>query len=994
MKIKRVITKHFFLIFFIAMTLPSFAQEISVTGKITDEESGEPLPGVSILQIGTNQGTTTDSEGEYSINVPSDAKLEFSFVGYVTQRISVEGESEIDVQMKTKAEELDEVVVIGYGEVSKEDATGSLSKISTEDFQKGEITSPQKLLQGKIPGVQVTSGGGAPGSGAQILIRGGSSMTASNDPMIVIDGVPVDSRGISGMRNPLNSINPSDIQDMTVLKDASATAIYGSRAANGVIMITTKEGKKGQRLSIGYNGETSISTASNKIDVMDADEFTSLIQERFPDYEDNLGNADTDWQDEIFQNAFSHKHNLDFTGAFNDIPYRASIGYNNNEGILKTSSMERTTGSIKLTPSFFEEKFKVNFNVKGVNVQNQFADEGAIGNAVTFDPTQPVYDEDSEYGGYYTWTQENGNPITIAPANPMAMLKLQDDNSNVNRAIGNLKLDYNLHFLPEVTASLNFGYDYSDSEGSELVPRYASWVYDSDPNLSGGIDREYEQEKRNKQMDFYLNYKKDLNEISSKIDFMAGYSYEHFWQSGYTYETNHVDPDLESDSTIVNTDTDYENEHYLISFFGRMNYTFKDRYLLTLTLRRDGTSRFSEDNRWALFPSAAFAWQIHEEQFMQKMDNINELKLRLGYGVTGQQELIDDYYPYIPRYTYGEDDARYQFGDEFVTTIRPEAYNTTLKWEETVTYNAGLDFGIYDNRLMGSLDIYYKKTEDLLNTVPVSAGTNFTNRILANVGSVENRGFELQLTGRPISEENLFWEINTNFTYNKNEITKLTTVDDPGYEGVLTGGIAGGTGNTIQIHSVGHPLSTFYVFEQVYDENGDPIEDVYVDQNGDGRITEKDKYRYKSPKPSFTMGLSSTLRYKNWDFSLSGRMELDRYVYNNVSSTHTSYSEVVNQTGYLTNVTADIDEKDFNNTRYHSDIYIENASFFRLDNVSTGYLFENLYNDRLDIRLSATVENVLLISDYSGLDPEISNGIDNNFYPRPTTFLLGVNLSF
>ncbi len=993
MKMKKLIFKQIILLAFLLISFPALSQEIEVSGKVADAETGEPLPGVSIVLVGTQQGTTTDMDGNYSIRVPEDATLEFSFVGYYPQEIAIEGRSTINVQLEKKVEELEEVVVIGYGQVRKEDATGSLSKISTEDFQKGAITSPQKLLQGKAAGVQVTTGGGAPGSGTQIRIRGASSLTASSDPLIVIDGVPMSTEGISGMRNPLNSINPSDIQDITVLKDASATAIYGSRATNGVIIITTKGGKEAQPLMVNYQGKFSVNQRTNEIDVLNADEFSSLIKEKFPRSDSILGTANTDWQDEIFQTALAHHHNLSLSGGLENLPYRASVGYSNEEGILKTSNLDRSTMALKLTPTLLDDHLDVDFSIKGMHIKNRFADNGAIGSAVSFDPTKPVKDPDSPYGGYYTWTTSTGNPNTIAPTNPVALLQQREDESTVNRAMGNLKLDYQLHFLPDIRATVKLGYDYSKSDGTVFVPRDAAWEYDPSPTKTSGSITDYSQEKKHEIMDFYLHYNKEIPSIQSNVKVMGGYSWEHFWQENFdkTLSLPAEDPSMVRDTTDA---ADYfTTEHYLVSFFTRVNYTLKDRYLLTFTLRQDGTSRFSEENRWGLFPSVAFAWKMKEETFLKDVDAVNEMKLRLGYGVTGQQNIAGNY-PYFAQYTYSTPTAQYQFGDEFLRTIRPEDYNVKLKWEETTTYNMGIDYGLFDNRLLGSLDFYYKKTEDLINTVPVPAGTNFTNLIISNVGSLENKGVEFSVTGRPIVEENLFWEVSTNLSYNKNEITKLTTSDDPDYQGVLTGGISGGVGNRIQIHSVGHPLNAFYVFEQVYDENGDPISGLYVDRNEDGKITEDDRYRYHDPTPDVSLGLSSRVNYMNWDFSFSARAEFGKYVYNNISSNHTFYEERVGATGFLRNATSDINDFRFQNAQYKSDAYIENGSFFRLDNIEVGYSFEQMFSEKSHMRVYTTLENPLLITGYSGLDPEIANGIDNNFYPRPTIFLLGINLEF
>jgi len=996
MKMTNLLKKSIPLIALVFLSFTAFSQDVTVEGQVTDAETGEPLPGVSIVQKGTQTGTSSDMEGNYQITVPEDATLVFSFVGYQAKELPVDGRTTLDVQLQQQVQEMEEVVVIGYGQVRKEDATGSVSKVTADDFEEGAITSPEELLSGKASGVQITTGGGAPGSGTTIRIRGGSSMSASNAPLIVIDGVPIDNQGIDGMRNPLNTLNPGDIESFTVLKDASATAIYGSRASNGVIIIETKEGDADKPMQISYQGKVSLDTRTNEIDVLGADEYKGLFQDYFSDNQnalDLLGDDNTDWQEQIFEPAMSHDHNLSFSGAAGGVPYRASIGYNNSNGILKTSNMERTTASITANPSFFDDRLQVDANVKGLYIENRFANDGAIGAAVAYDPTQPVkmqnpgtMDDGTEIdNGYHTWLDGDGDPIPIATTNPLAMLHLEQDRSFVKRSLGNVKFDYDVHELPGLTATLNLGYDYSEAEGYVFVPVQASWEYDE--QNGGGVDRDYGQTKRNELLDFYLNYQTDLDELDSRINLMGGYSWQHFWRKGFTQQTNVA-------KTITDQDTDYKTENYLVSFFGRFNYTFKDKYLLTATLRRDGSSRFAEDQRWGLFPSAALAWQIHKEPFLENVDAVNELKLRVGYGVTGQQDITSNDYPYLARYTVSENTARYRFGDQWINTIRPEGYDENIKWEETTTYNLAVDYGLLDNRIYGNLEFYYKETDDMINTVPVPAGTNFTNRILTNIGSMTNQGFEFSVNGVAISQEDFSWEIGLNATYNENEITKLTSANDPTYQGVETGGISGGVGNNIQIHSTGHPRNAFFVYEQVYDENGNPVEGVYVDRNGDGQITNEDKYRYKQAAPTVYGGFSSRLNYKNWDFRFSGRVNIGNYMYNNIESNNNVLNQMYFSAGYLTNVTQGIYDTRFDNTQYMSDYYIRDASFLRMDNISLGYTFQDVMNQQTNIRVYTTVQNAFVITPYEGLDPEIESGIDNNFYPRPTTFVLGVSANF
>jgi len=1032
-------TKHLTkkLLLFLAIicfsTVTAFSQEAKVTGTVTDATDGTTLPGASVVIKGTTQGTITDINGKYKIKVAPNTTLVFSFMGYETQEIVVQPNTVVNIALVAQATRLDEFVVVGYGVQKKKDATGSITAIESKEFNTGAITSPTELVKGKIAGVQITNGGGAPGEGATIRIRGGSSLSASNDPLFVIDGIPVDNDGISGMRNPLNTINPNDIETFTVLKDASATAIYGSRASNGVIIITTKKGKKGAPLKVNYTGNFSYYTPTKTIDVLGADEFRNLIQERYPNQVGMLGDANTNWQDEIYQNATGMDHNISFSGAYKTLPYRLSLGYSDQDGILKTDNLKRTTINAALNPTLFDDHLKVNFNIKYVNVKNQFADRGAIGAALQYDPTKPVnsnktynpyYTNDvngdgiadtilmpsTNYGGYYAWVQSNGTdiPVEQGSRNPVAQINMRDDQSDVNRVIGNVQLDYKLHFLPDLRANLNLGYDYSKATGDVIVPDYAPWSYD--PLNGGGTYNSYEQEKKNELFDFYLNYIKDVKSIKSHFDIMAGYSWQHFWRKNYSVNGNYsreftidsIRPGVYQKNFFgdpkrtYNIDTvDNPTENYLVSFFGRFNYTFKDRYLLTFTLRDDGTSRFSPDTRWGLFPSAAFAWKIIDEPWMKKIEILSQLKLRAGYGITGQQNINQGDYPYLPRYTLSNQYARYQLGNLFYYTLRPEGYDYNIKWEETSTLNFGLDFGFANDRVYGSIDIYKRKTKDLINFIPVPAGTNLSNFILTNIGDLENQGVEFSITTRPISTVNTSWQIGFNATYNKNKITKLTATDDPDYLGVETGGISGGVGNYIQMHSVGHPANSFFVFEQVYGTDGKPIQGMYVDRNGDGEITNADRYHYKKPAADFYFGINSNLKYKNWNFSFSGRANFGNYMYNNIASENSVYERLYRPEGpYLGNITTSVYETDFVNPQFLSDYYIQDASFFRMDNISLSYLFPSIVNGKASLRLKATVNNAFVITKYDGIDPEISNGIDNRLYPRPRTYVLGLSLQF
>lgn len=967
----------------------SFAQDVSISGKVTDSDTGEGLPGVTIVEAGTTNGTITNFDGNYTLSIKKGATLLFSYIGYVTEEVVVGDQTTINIALKTDMEQLEEVVVIGYGQVRKEDATGAVSSVSSADFNQGSTSSPQDLIMGKVSGLRIQTEGGAPGSAAKIRIRGGSSMSASNDPLIVVDGMPIDNRTIDGMSNVLTSINPNDIESFTVLKDASSTAIYGSRASNGVIIITTKEGKANQDLHVQLDSKVMVNEIVDYIDVLSADEFRTLVNERAETHSsvnpDLMGNASTDWQKEIFQNTVSHDHNLSVSGALSNIPVRASVGYTDQYGILRTSSMERKTGTFKVTPSFLDDHLKLSAGIKYMTINNRFADKGAIGNALRYDPTQSVFNNTGIYGGYTTWLTGDGSRNVNGTRNPVAQLQQKRDESDVDRYIIDAQANYKLHFFPDITATVKVGLDKSESEGTVNTDPEAAWVR----TASSGIARDYTQERENKLFDFYLNYQKELPGINSRIEAMAGYEWQRFWSSASAYEVDRFD-------TVIEDSKD-ETENVLVSFFGRANYSYKDKYLITATLRNDGSSRFHEDNRWGLYPSTALGWRIIEEPFMENVSTVSNLKLRLGYGITGQQELNSGDYPYMGIYQLSDSRTQYQLGDQFYTLIRPNGYDQSLEWEKTTTYNIGLDFGFFDNRLSGTIDVYKRDTKDLLNTIPVPAGTNFTDRLLTNVGDLENNGIEFSLNAVPISKPDFSWEISFNLTHNQNKITKLTNYDDATYRGVETGSISGvGVGNNIQIHAVGHPLNTFYVYEQVYDTNGKPIEGLYVDRNGDGQITIDDKYYADSPVPDVFMGFSSMINYKNFDFGFNARAAIGGQIYNNVIVGARYQELTVNE--YLTNLPSEINYSHFETAQQYSDYFLEDASFLRLDNVTLGYNFKELLKEKtgtnLNLRLYTSVQNVFVITKYDGLDPEVDNGIDNDVYPRPRIYQFGLSVGF
>lgn len=979
------------------LSVTAFAQQITVTGHVKDQ-TGEPIIGATVRVVGQDGGTTTDIDGNFTIKAQQGATLQVSYIGYQMAIATAQPNVTIVLQ-DDAAKALNEVVVIGYGKVKKNDLTGSVTALSADKMVKGAVTSASDMLVGKAAGVSVITDGGAPGAGATIRIRGGSSMSASNNPLVVIDGVPVDDTAINGMANPLSTVHPDDIETMTILKDASATAIYGSRASNGVILITTKKGKAGG-VKVGYNGSFKVSTPTKKVDVMSADDFRSFVVSKFGDTSiqaNALGTNNTDWQKEIFRTSISTDHNVNVSGSLPNVPYRVSVGYTRENGIIKTSKMERYTGALSLNPQLFDKHLNIQLNVKGIYNTNRFADLSAVGLATQYDPTQPIYMDGSTYGnGYFMYLNANGKPIDIGLANPVSILDSKSDKSKVYRSIGNAQFDYKFHFLPELRANLNLGYDVSKGEGDVIITDNSPMTWTQGSYKTGfGENSTYWQLKRNTLLEFYLNYANTFGAHS--IDAMAGYSWQHFYRSEWTKYPYSAAKAQEKGEEFYKDSEDFKTESYLVSFFGRLNYTLLDRYLFTFTLRNDGSSRFSKDNRWGVFPSVALAWRLNEEAFLKDTKWLSDLKLRLGWGITGQQNLNKGDYPYLARYAYSKAGANYFFGNKEYQLIAPQAYDQDLKWEETTTYNVGVDFGFLNGKLTGALDYYYRKTNDLLNSVPPPAGSNFSNELLTNVGTLVNKGVELSLTAHPISTKDLNWTIGYNISYNKNTITKLTINDDPKYKGVIHGGVDGATGYNIQINAVNQPYNSFYVFEQMYDSNGKPIEGVYVDQNGDNEINDEDLIPYKKSAPDVYMGFTSQLTYKNWDFSFALRSSLGNYVYNNVQANREAWdgSQMYDQSGFLKNRLNSAWSTNFRAGQYRSSYYVQKASFLRMDNITLGYTFDKLFTTNQSARVYLTVQNPFVITNYSGLDPEISGeGIDNNIYPRPISFMLGFSLKF
>jgi TonB-linked SusC/RagA family outer membrane protein len=1000
----------------------------TINGRVTDAKN-EGLPGVTVLVDGTSVGGSTNADGTFTIGgVPTgNQTLIISFVGYATTRqaVTVAAGKTTTVpaqKLSENATALGEAVVVGYGTQRRQDVTGSVTTVTTKDFVKGQITDPAQLAQGKVAGVQITDGGGAPGAATTIRIRGGSSLNANNDPLIVIDGVPVDSPpttgvgSLTGVANPLSLINPNDIETFTVLKDASATAIYGSRASNGVILITTKKGLSGEAITVNVSSQTSLARRYNALPVLSAGDFRTLVQQIAPSKTNLLGSANTNWQDEIFRTAMTYDNNISLTGSIGkSVPFRASYGNLNQQGILITNRLIRNSGSISLSPILLDDHLRINLNLKGSVTDNNFADNGTIGAAAAFNPTLPVYSGNSAYGGYFEYLQNPNNPAGApqqnVPSNPVAQLMLTRDRSTVLRSIGNVQFDYKLHFLPDLHANLNIGYDVLHSEGAknqstQLASTYFNTPFAPTPataNARGGSYTLYEQNRQNKLLEFYLNYSKQLGD--HRIELLGGYSYQDFLTTAPAFP-NYLGQDGNYDASgqpqlIVRTQAatnPYRTQYTIISFYGRANYNFKDRYLLTATLRNDASSRFNENNRNALFPAASIAWRVKGEDFLKDNTTFSELKLRVGYGRTGQQDVfgIAGDYPTIPRYTRNTLNAQYLFGGVAYDPYSPLGYNSNLKWETTTTYNAGVDFGFLDGRITASVDAYYRKTTDLLNGIFLAGGTNFTNYYVFNVGALENRGVELNINLNPVRTTDFRWDVNLNATYNKNKILSLGP-QQPGFVGLENNGISGGTGTNIGIFAVGQPSSSFYASKQVYDTNGKPLDGVYADLNGDGKVDSNDRYYYKQAAPPVVLGFSSNMTYKRLNLAFTLRSNIGNYVYNNIQSGNGNYYGVLGSSSFLGNVTSDALFTQFPNANatnhYSSDYYIQNASFLRMQNATLGYNVGKVFGNRGNLNLSFAVQNVFVITKYTGLDPEIANGVDNNTYPRPRTYTFGLNLN-
>lgn len=988
MSLKRLLRIALPLLFLTLLQQGVYAQSKTITGRVSDSKDGSPIVGATILVKGSRIGVQSGADGSFSITIPESARtLVISSVGFANREIATNAAS-FEIALGPDNAALGEVVVVAYGTRKKADLTGAVTSITAKEFQKGVINSPEQLLTGKVAGLQITSGGGAAGGGSRIRIRGGASLNSSNDPLLVVDGVPLDGGGVSGSANILNTINPNDIESMNTLKDAAATALYGSRASNGVIIITTKKGSSGKP-KYNLNSTLSLGQLTDQVDVLTAGELRSLIQQQGnASFLNLLGSSNTNWQDEIFQDAVGFDNNFNVSGSLGKkLPYRLSVGYLNQEGTLKTNEFDRFSTSLNLNPKFFDDHLIVNVAVKTATTANRFADEGAIGSAVTFDPTQPVHSGDKEWGGYYEWLQSDDLPINLATRNPVALLNLRDNRSNVFRFIGNVQADYKLHFLPDLHVLVNLGVEYNEGAGRDIFDRRSATNFRTNGRVS-----KYQQMKRNQLADVSLFYTKDLSSINSKFDVLVGHSYQDFLVKNYNFAAFGQDNKLIPGST-PNFLFD-EPRYRLESYLGRLNYTLANKYLLTASIRRDASSKFSPDTRIGYFPAVALAWRINEE-FFRSSNTVSDLKLRLSWGVTGQQD-IGDYYSYLPRYTASTQTAQYQFGNSYFSFLRPAGYDPNIKWETTTTSNIGLDFAFLNGRISGSIDAYQKKTEDLLSTVPVAPGSNFVNQLTTNVGNIDNKGIEFVLNTVPVKNENFSWDLGFNVAYQDIKITNLLKQQDPSFTGIDVLGIQGGTGNTVAKHVVGYRPYTYFVYKQVYDpETNKPIEGLYEDLNRDGQINQSDRYLYKQAAPDFLFGISTQLNYKKFMIGFAGHGSTGNYIYNNLNSERAAFRNVQNPINFIQNTTRSYFNTGFFNNQYLSDHYIENASFFRLDNINLGYTVGKVLQGMANLRLGASIQNVFIITKYSGLDPELANdGVDNTIYPRPRIYSLGLNLDF
>ena len=971
---------------FVIGCLQLMAQTRTIKGEVTDAQNGEALIGATVMVEGEKGGTVTDFDGNFSLQVSSSAKkIKVSYIGYIDKVLSISDNMKVKLESDSKA--LADVVVIGYGTARKSDLTGSVATVKSKDFNKGLVSSPEQLINGKVSGVQIMSNSGSASAGSTIRVRGGASLNASNDPLIVLDGVPLEQGGISGnSSNFLSMINPSDIESMTVLKDASSTAIYGSRASNGVIIITTKKGQQGA-VKVNFNTTNSLQTRAQMVDMLSRDEFVNVINQFGTDNQKSLlGTANTDWNDEVYRTAFGTDNNLSVSGSIDKwLPFRVSVGYYNQSGLVRKDNVERWTGNVVLTPSFFQDHLKLTINAKGTLNNNSFNNGGAVWAAATFNPTIPVYSGNDKYGGYNEALDADGYPVNAGVRNPRGLVDLYDSKSRVSRFIGSMDVDYKVHFLPDLKLHATVGGDYAKGDGTIHVPVYAAQSYNKDESL-GGSDYKYgPQKNENRLLTLYANYAKYFEDIKSNVDLTAGYDYQYWKSTTPLYYTK------SAAGTNLSTVKASDYRHVMLSYYGRINYSFDGKYLLTATVRRDASSRFSKDTRWGTFPSVALGWTLTEEPWLKNQKVLSNLKLRASYGVTGQQEGIGNY-NYLPVYTYSVTGAEAFINGQYINTYRPEAYVSDLKWETTTSWNFGLDFGFLDGRIGGAIDFYTRKTKDLLASVPTAAGTNFSKTILTNVGNVDSKGIEISLNATPIQTKDWEWNLSYNFTWQNMKVKNLSLTQGGSQTNVKVGPSI--DAYQFQVLSEGYEPYMFYVYHQLYDsKTGKPIEGAYADLNNDGEINDADLYRYHSPAPKYIMGLSTSLRYKQLTLGMSFRANIDNYVYNGMGMSTGAFETVSYNNSQLNNLNTSFLKTGFKTRQYLSDYYVENASFLKLDNLSLSYNVGKI-NKWASLTVSAMVQNVFTITGYSGTDPEVPNGMDNSFYPRPRTYSVSLGLQF
>ena len=966
--------------------LQLFAQTRTIKGEVTDAQNGDPLIGATIMVEGEKGGTVTDFDGNFVLQVSSSAKkIKVSYIGYIDKILAISENMKVNLESDSKA--LADVVVIGYGTARKSDLTGSVATVKAKDFNKGLVSSPEQLINGKVSGVQIMSNSGSASAGSTIRVRGGASLNASNDPLIVLDGVPLEQGGISGnSSNFLSMINPSDIESMTVLKDASSTAIYGSRASNGVIIITTKKGQQGA-VKVNFNTTNSLQTRAQMVDMLSRDEFVNVINQFGTDNQKSLlGTANTDWNDEVYRTAFGTDNNLSVSGSIDKwLPFRVSVGYYNQSGLVRKDNVERWTGNVVLTPSFFQDHLKLTINAKGTLNNNSFNNGGAVWAAATFNPTIPVYSGNDKYGGYNEALDADGYPVNAGVRNPRGLVDLYDSKSKVSRFIGSMDVDYKVHFLPDLKLHATIGADYAKGDGTIYVPGYAAQSFNKDESLSGSDYKYGPQKNENRLLTLYANYAKYFENIKSNVDLTAGYDYQ-FWKS-----TTPLYYTKSAAGTTLSTVKASDYRHVMLSYYGRVNYSFDGKYLLTATVRRDASSRFSKDTRWGTFPSVALGWTLTEEPWLKDNKVVSNLKLRASYGVTGQQEGIGNY-NYLPVYTSSVTGAEALINGQYITTYRPEAYVSDLKWETTTSWNFGLDFGFLNGRIGGAIDFYTRKTKDLLASVPTAAGTNFSKTILTNVGNVDSKGIEVSLNATPIQTKDWEWNLSYNFTWQNMKVKNLSLIKGGSQTNVKVGPSI--DAYQFQVLSEGYEPYMFYVYHQLYDsKTGKPIEGAYADLNNDGEINESDLYRYHSPAPKYIMGLSTSLRYKQLTLGMSFRANIDNYVYNGMGMSTGAFETVSYNNSQLNNLNTSFLKTGFKTRQYLSDYYVENASFLKLDNLSLSYNVGKI-NKWASLTVSAMVQNVFTITGYSGTDPEVPNGMDNSFYPRPRTYSVSLGLQF